>query len=94
MKTRLKWPKPQENHEAQFPKRSVCVGRKSILRHYYIQNVKDGIQIRVYKIKKECVTHFSQSSSSSLRLFINEGCWPLSGHERVTEARLLLRLLV
>ena len=36
---------------------------------------------------------FSISSSSSLRLFINEG-WPLSGHERVTEARLLLRLLV
>ena len=32
-------------------------------------------------------------SSSSLRLFRNEG-WPLSGHERVTEARLLLRLLV
>ena len=31
--------------------------------------------------------------SSSLRLFRNEG-WPLSGHERVTKARLLLRLLV
>ena len=33
----------------------------------------------------------SAISSSSIRLFINEG-WPLSGHERVTEARLLLRL--
>ena len=32
-------------------------------------------------------------ASSSLCLFMNEG-WPLPGHERVTEARLLLRLLV
>ena len=32
-------------------------------------------------------------SSSSMRLFINEG-GPISGHERVSEARLLLRLLV
>ena len=32
-------------------------------------------------------------SSSSICLFMNEG-WPLSGHERVTEARLLIRLLV
>ena len=27
---------------------------------YFIQNVKDGIQIPVYKINNECVTHFSQ----------------------------------
>ena len=33
------------------------------------------------------------ASSSSTRLFMNEG-WPLSGHERVTEAHLLLRPLV
>ena len=32
-------------------------------------------------------------SCSSICLFMNEG-WPLSGHEIVTEARLLLRLLV
>ena len=32
-------------------------------------------------------------ASSSMCLFMNEG-WPLSGHERVAEARLLLRLLV
>ena len=36
-----------ENYNAQFPKLSVYVGQKSILRHYYIHNVKDGIQIRV-----------------------------------------------
>ena len=35
----------------------------------------------------------SSCTSSSIRLFMNE-CWPLSGHERVTEARLLLILLV
>ena len=35
----------------------------------------------------------SKESSSSVRLFMNEG-WPLSGHERVTEARLLLTLLI
>ena len=28
--------------------------------HYCIQNIKDGIQIRVYKINNESVTHFSQ----------------------------------
>ena len=33
---------------------------RSILCHYYIQNVKDGIQIRLCKISKEIVTHFSQ----------------------------------
>ena len=34
------------------------VGQNSILRHYYIQNLKDGIQIRVCKINKEKATQF------------------------------------
>ena len=38
----------------------MFVGQKSIIRHCYIQNSKDGIQIRVYKINKESLTHFSQ----------------------------------
>ena len=37
----------------------VVVVQKLIFRHYCIQNVKDGIQIRVYKISKERVTHCS-----------------------------------
>ena len=31
-----------------------------MLRHYYIQNIKDGNQNRVYKIFKESIAHFSQ----------------------------------
>ena len=34
---------------------------KSILRHDHFQNDKDRIQIRVYIINKERVTHFSES---------------------------------
>ena len=37
-----------------------CLPKKSIFRHYCIQNVKDGIQIQVYNINKESVNHFSQ----------------------------------
>ena len=40
--------------------KSVFIGQKSILDHYYIQNVKDEIQIQVYKINKKSATHFSQ----------------------------------
>ena len=47
-------------HKAQVSKFSVFVGHKSVLRHYYIQNAKDRIQIRAYTINKESVTHFSQ----------------------------------
>ena len=57
---RLQWPKSYENHKAQFPKLNFFVDHKSILHHYYIQNVKDGIQIRAYEIMKESVTHFSR----------------------------------
>ena len=35
--------------------------------HYCIQNVKDGIQIRVYKINKESVTNFSQFISAKVK---------------------------
>ena len=52
--------KSLENHKAHFPKSSVFPGQELILCHHYIQNVRDGIQIRVYKIDKERVTNFSQ----------------------------------
>ena len=42
---RLKWPTFLRNHKAKFAKVSGFVGQKSILRRYYIQNVKVGIQI-------------------------------------------------
>ena len=35
--------KSEENHKAQFPILSIFVGQKSILNHYYILNVIDGI---------------------------------------------------
>ena len=34
--------------------------------HYCIQNIKDGTQIRVYKINDDIVIHFSQF------IFVNE----------------------
>ena len=49
----------QENREAQFPQFSVFVSQKSIFRRYRMQNIKDGIQILVYKINNESVTHFT-----------------------------------
>ena len=42
-------------------KLSVFVDQTSILRQYYIQHVKDGIQIRVYKINMGSASLFSQS---------------------------------
>ena len=59
--------KRKGNHEAQFPKLSVFVGQKSIFRYYCIQNVKDGIQIGVYKINNESVTHFNQFISVKVK---------------------------
>ena len=49
--------KSLENHEAQC---GVFIGQKSIFRHYCMQNVKDGFQIRENKINKEIVTYCSQ----------------------------------
>ena len=38
-----------------------------MVRHRYIQNVKDGIRIWVYKINKEKVTHFSRLISIKIK---------------------------
>ena len=35
------------------------VGQKSIFRQYYIQGVKDEVQIQVHKISRESATHIS-----------------------------------
>ena len=58
---KLTWPKSKDNlNKAQFIKVSILGSQKFTLCHYYIQNVKNGIQIRVYKINKESVPHFRQ----------------------------------
>ena len=49
-----------ENHNARFPKLNAFIGQKLIIRHYYIQNVEDRIQIRAHKINKEKVAHLSR----------------------------------
>ena len=76
--------------------------KKNKRRHKYIRRDLNILQREVKgqgrnraKVEElENEYHFnSKKFSSSLHLFINEG-WPLSGHERVAEARLLLRLLV
>ena len=59
--------KSEENQMAQFPKLSVSVGQNSILRRYYTQNIKDGIQIRVYTPELESVTCFSQFISVKVK---------------------------
>ena len=41
-------------HKAKFPKFSIFVGQRSILRHYCNQNVTDEIEIRAYEINKKC----------------------------------------
>ena len=59
-KMRLNCPESYENLEAHFPLFSVFNGSKLIFRHYFIQNVKDRIHIRVHKIDKESVSPYSQ----------------------------------
>ena len=59
--------KSKGNHEAQFPKLSVFIGQKSVFHSCCIQNVKDGIQIQVYNINKECVAHFSHFISIKVK---------------------------
>ena len=52
--------KSQQNREAQFPKLGAFDDQKPAFRHYCIRNVKDGIQMRVYKINDESATNFGQ----------------------------------
>ena len=61
-KMKLKGRKSSENHKVQYPK----------LHHYYIQNIKDGIQIRVYMISTETVTHFSQCISAKVKKILRK----------------------
>ena len=58
--------------KAQFPKLSIFVGQESIVCHYYIQNVKDGIHIRVHKINKERVTNSSQFISAKVTKIVRK----------------------
>ena len=43
-----------------------------MLSYYYIQNVKGGIQIRAYTIKKESVTYFSQFVSAKVKKLLRK----------------------
>ena len=51
----------------QIPKLSVFVGQKSLVCVYYIQIVRDGIHIQVYKINKASVTYFIQFISEKVK---------------------------
>ena len=57
---RLNGQNPNEIKRLIFSKLIVFTGQKSIFRHCCIPNVKDGIQIRVYKVNNESVIHFSK----------------------------------
>ena len=43
-----------------------------IFRYYCIQNVTDWLQIRVYKINNESVTHFSQLISVKVKKHVRK----------------------
>ena len=43
------------------------MGQKSVFRRYFIQNVKDWIQIQVYNIIHESVYHSSQFISVKVK---------------------------
>ena len=53
-----------------------------MLHHYYIQNVRDDIQIRVYMINKEGVTNFSQFISEKAKKISSS----ISGKVKIIEA--------
>ena len=57
---------------------------KSIFRHYCIQNVEEGIQIRVYKISKGSVARCSQLLSLKAKKISRS----ISGNARKIDARL------
>jgi len=42
------------------------------LQHYFIQNVKDGIQVHEYNINNEIVTHFSQFISVKVKIILRK----------------------
>ena len=46
---------------------SVFIGQKSVFRHCCIQNAKDGIQIQVYSIINESLSHSSQFISLKVK---------------------------
>ena len=74
------------NHKAQFPKLRVFAGQKSILRHYCIQNVTDGTQIRAHTINKESVTHCSQFISVKAKKIVRKS--EAQFQEKLRELRL------
>ena len=84
-KTRLKWPKSQGNHKAQFPKLNVFVGENSTLRRYYIQNVKERIQILLCKITKERETQVIKFISVEIKK-IEKASSPIEEKEKKIEA--------
>ena len=64
MKTRLKWLKSYKNLkkiiELNFQNYVFSLAKNRYFVIVALKNVKDGIQIRVYKINNESVTIFSQ----------------------------------
>ena len=63
------------------------VGQKSIFHHYYIQNIKDGIQFRVYKINNESVVRFYQFISLESYEKFKKISDSISGKVKKIEAR-------
>ena len=75
--------KSQENHQAEFPKFNVFIGQRSIFRRYWIQNVKDGIQIQECNITNDIANHFGQF----ILLKVKKISGSISGKVKKIEAR-------
>ena len=58
-----------------------------MLCHYYIQNVKDGIQIGAYKTNKESVAHFRQFISVKVKETLRKLEAQFSGKIKKIEAQ-------
>ena len=76
----------QESRKTQVPILNIFVGQKSIFRRHCIQNVKDSIQICVYKINKENVAHFIQLISMKAKKILR------ISHTQFREKLIKLRL--
>ena len=67
------------DHKSQFQSLSFFACQNSILRHYQIQNVKDDIQIRVFKI--------NQFISGKVKKILRNSLGSISGKDKKFEAQ-------
>ena len=81
--------KSEDKYEAHFTKLSVFIGQKSIFHNLCTQNIRDIIQIRVYKINNEGVVHFCQFIHLKVRKSLRKS--QAQFREKLRKLRLMLK---